>query len=84
MWTSENRERYNRDHLRYPSDLTEEEWRLIEPLIPTYSACQARREQAARQRPGSAERHYVRFIYRLPMAIYSQRPAAAQYGARLF
>lgn len=34
MWTSENRERYNRDHLRYPSDLTEEEWRLIEPLIP--------------------------------------------------
>lgn len=34
MWTSENRGRYNRDHLRYPSDLTDEEWRLIEPLIP--------------------------------------------------
>lgn len=34
MWTAENRARYNRDHLRYPSDLTEEEWALIEPLIP--------------------------------------------------
>ena len=34
MWTSENRERYNRDHLRYPSDLSDEEWELIEPLIP--------------------------------------------------
>jgi transposase len=34
MWTTENRARYNRDTLRYPSDLTEEEWTHIEPLIP--------------------------------------------------
>ena len=34
MWTVENRARYNRDRLRYPSDLTDEEWTLIEPLIP--------------------------------------------------
>jgi transposase len=34
MWTVENRARYNRDHLRYPSDLNDEEWALIEPLIP--------------------------------------------------
>jgi transposase len=34
MWTQENRSRYNRDHLRYPSDLTDEEWGMIEPLIP--------------------------------------------------
>ena len=34
MWTAENRPRYNRDTLRYPSDLTDEEWALIEPLIP--------------------------------------------------
>ncbi len=33
MWRSD-RLRYNRDHLRYPSDLTDEEWALIEPLIP--------------------------------------------------
>jgi transposase len=34
MWTVENRAKYNRDHLRYPSDLTDEEWSLVEPLIP--------------------------------------------------
>src|SRR5215467_4916927 len=34
MWTVENRERYNLDHLRYPSDVTEEEWAQIAPLIP--------------------------------------------------
>ena len=33
MWTDENRSRYNRDKLRYPSDLTDEEWAHIEPLI---------------------------------------------------
>jgi transposase len=34
MWTSENRALYDRSRLRYPSDLTDEEWALIEPLIP--------------------------------------------------
>jgi transposase len=34
MWTTENRSRYNRDRLRYPSDLTEPEWQLIHPVIP--------------------------------------------------
>ena len=34
MWTHENRARYNRDHLRYPSDLTDDEWALVEPFIP--------------------------------------------------
>ena len=34
MWTSDNRPKYNRDKLRYPSDLTDEEWSHIEPLIP--------------------------------------------------
>lgn len=34
MWTPENRKRYDRSHLRYPSDLTDEEWALIEPIIP--------------------------------------------------
>ena len=34
MWTSENRARYNRDHLRYPSDTTEEEWTELAPQIP--------------------------------------------------
>src|SRR5712675_1276291 len=34
MWTSKNRARYDRSELRYPSDLTDDEWRLVEPLIP--------------------------------------------------
>jgi len=34
MWTNENRGRYDRSKLRYPSDLTDGEWALIAPLIP--------------------------------------------------
>ena len=34
MWTNENRCRYDRSKLRYPSDLAVEEWGLIEPLTP--------------------------------------------------
>jgi transposase len=34
MWTDENRQKYNRDQLRYPSDLTDDEWAVIKPLIP--------------------------------------------------
>jgi transposase len=34
MWTDKNRAKYNRDHLRYPSDLTDDEWALVESLIP--------------------------------------------------
>jgi transposase len=34
MWTTENRGRYDRSRLRYPSDLTDGEWALIAPLIP--------------------------------------------------
>jgi transposase len=34
MWTNENRARYDRRGLRYPSDLTDEEWTLIGPMIP--------------------------------------------------
>jgi len=31
MWTPENRPKYNRDKLRYPSDLADDEWSLVEP-----------------------------------------------------
>jgi transposase len=34
MWTNGNRQRYERGSLRYPSDLKDEEFALIEPLIP--------------------------------------------------
>ena len=34
MWTVENRAQYDRSHLRYPSDLTDEEWSLLKSEIP--------------------------------------------------
>jgi transposase len=34
MWTTENRAKYARDTLRYPSDVTDAEWEHIAPLIP--------------------------------------------------
>jgi transposase len=34
MWTTQNRSRYDRSKLRYPSDLTDEEWKLVEPSHP--------------------------------------------------
>jgi transposase len=34
LWTNENRGRYDRSGLRYPSDVTDAEWSLVAPLIP--------------------------------------------------
>jgi transposase len=34
MWTKENRRRYDRSGLWYDSDLTDDEWAEIAPLIP--------------------------------------------------
>jgi VIT1/CCC1 family predicted Fe2+/Mn2+ transporter len=37
MWTSQNRARYDRSQLRYPSDLTDDEWGLVEPLRQVFA-----------------------------------------------
>jgi len=34
MWTVENRRLYDHSGLRYPSDVADDEWTLVEPLIP--------------------------------------------------
>jgi putative transposase len=34
VWTKQNRGRYDRRGQRYPSDLTNEEWLVLEPLLP--------------------------------------------------
>ena len=49
MWTTENRPRYDRDKLRYPSDLTDEEWSLVEPLIPPAKRGGRKREVVVRE-----------------------------------
>ena len=80
MWTAKNRGRYDRSALRYPSDLTDDEWALVEPLIPP-----ARR--------GGNKRHVdEREVMNGIMYILStgcqrraipKRLAATQHGARL-
>ena len=37
MWTAENRGNYERTAARYPSDVTDEEWALIEPHLPPFT-----------------------------------------------
>ena len=66
MWTTNNRARYDRSCLRYPSDLTDDEWALVEP-----------RRQAHGDHARGGERPHVYFVDRLPVAGHSERPAAA-------
>ncbi len=49
MWTATNRKRYDRSQLRYPSDLTDLEWGLIEPLIPPAKRGGRKREVNVRE-----------------------------------
>lgn len=49
MWTKENRAKYNRDKLRYPSDVTDEEWAHIAPLIPPARRGGRKREVVMRE-----------------------------------
>ena len=35
MWTEITRPKYERDLLRYASDLTDGEWKVLEPLLPS-------------------------------------------------
>ena len=44
-----HRPRYNRDKLRYPSDLTDAEWAHIEPLIPPGKPGGGKRRVAIRE-----------------------------------
>ena len=76
MWTDKNRAKYNRDHLRYPSDLTEDEWAHVEPLIPP-----ARRGGGKRRTDMRAVMNGVMYILStgLPMAVHPKRLSAAQH-----
>mgnify|MGYP001174116776 CR=1 FL=1 len=49
MWTAANRPRYDRKGLRYPSDLTDEEWSHVKPVIPPAKRGGRRREVDARE-----------------------------------
>lgn len=49
MWSKEDRQKYDRKGLRYPSDLTDAEWALIEPHIPPARRGGRRREVDVRE-----------------------------------
>jgi transposase len=44
MWTPENRGRYARTGLRYPSDLTDTEWDLVRPFLLSSASPERLRE----------------------------------------
>lgn len=47
MWRAENRQRYNRDKIRYPINLTDQQWSWVERLIPPANRGGRRREVEA-------------------------------------
>src|SRR4051795_8153090 len=79
MWTSKNRGRYDRSALRYPSDLTDDEWALIEPLIPP-----ARRGGNKRHVDEREVMSGIMYVLSTgPVAGDPERPTPTQHGARL-
>jgi hypothetical protein len=73
MWTLANRSKYNRDHLRYPSDLTDDEWAYVEPLIPPAKPGGGKRRTDMRARGVVREGR----IGNLPLHLQSQRLTGA-------
>ena len=49
MWNDETRPRHDRNKLRYPSDLTDDEWALVAPLIPPAKRGGRQREKDERE-----------------------------------
>ena len=42
VWTAKTRGRYDRRGQRYPSDMTNEEWTVLQPLLPVSQGAVAR------------------------------------------
>ena len=80
MWTSKNRARYDRSELRYPSDLTDDEWGLVEPLIPPGKRGGGKRTIIMREVVNGS---HVHSLDRLSVARDPERPAAEKLGLRL-
>ena len=81
MWTSRNRARYDRSKLRYPSDVTDEEWELIVPLIPPGKSGGGKRTVIMREVVNGLM--YVLSTW-LSVARNPERPAAEKHRLRLF
>ena len=77
MWTQENRHRYDRSKLRYPSDLTDEEWALVAPLIPPAKRGGAKRTVDVREVVNGSDVHP-----RAPVASGGRSPRTCRRAAR--
>lgn len=49
MWTRETRAKYERRDLRYPSDLRDTEWEILEPFLPKPARCGRPRQHSVRE-----------------------------------
>ena len=49
MWTETTRPKYEREHLRYATDVTDAEWAVIAPLLPADRALGRRRTTDLRE-----------------------------------
>jgi hypothetical protein len=78
MWKPEHRRAAVRHGLRYPSDLTDAEWVLVEPMIPPAKRGGRRRAVNVRE---VLKRNLLRALDRLPMAGAAEGPAAEKHGA---
>ena len=81
MWTNENRARCDRSQLRYPNDLTDDEWRPVEPLIPPGKTGGGKRTVIMREVVNGL---MYTLLHRLSVAGHPERPAAALDVVRLF
>ena len=70
-WTEITRPQYQRDHLRYASDTTDEEWKVIEPHLPPPADC------------GRARETDLRDVINSIFYIAQPRPSAANGGCCL-
>jgi transposase len=60
MWTPEHRRTANRNGLRYPSDLTDAEWAIVEPMIPPAKHGGRKRSVNVRELAGCPDRQINR------------------------
>ena len=79
MWTPDHRRAADRRGLRYPSDLTDDEWAIVAPMIPP--GRHGGRKRSVNVREVLNGIFYV--LDRMPVGGAAQRPAAEEHGARL-
>ena len=74
MWTPAHGRAANRSGLRYPTDLTEDEWAIVAAMIPP-----ARHDGRRRSVNVGAERDFLYPVDWLPMESIAQGPATEEY-----